>query len=211
MNAVATASENATTTADPVDRRARRPTRADARRNYDALLVAADQAFRANGVDTSLEDIAREAGVAIGTLYRHFPAREVLLEAVLHDELGRLRGEAGELLDHPSPGDAVTTWLEALISHAAAYRGLPETLLDHFHDEASALAASHRAMAEVGQRLLEQAQAAGEVRSDIDIAGFFQLSCALSSIIERTPGDHARHEVLAAVVTDGLRTVRPAS
>src|ERR1700740_2500096 len=95
------------------------PKRADARRNYDRLLAAAAAVFAERGADdVSLEEIARRAGVGIGTLYRHFPARQALLEAVYRDQVELLRARAEELLNDNSAGDAFSSWVRAL----AAFR-----------------------------------------------------------------------------------------
>ena len=95
------------TTAEALDRR---PKRADARRNYDSLIEAARAAFTENGAEASLEDIARRAGVGIGTLYRHFPTRQALLEATYLEEVEALCASAAELSDL-EPWDALVAWL----------------------------------------------------------------------------------------------------
>lgn len=98
----------------------RRALRADARRNLDRLLRAARTAFAEHGADASLEGIARRAGVGIGTLYRHFPARQTLLEAVFGDGLDRLTARAVSLLGEPSAEAALRIWLRELAGDAAA-------------------------------------------------------------------------------------------
>lgn len=187
------------------ERTAQRPARADARRNYDALLVAADAAFRENGVDTSLEDIARQAGVAIGTLYRHFPSREALLEAVFRDELDELRRQGERLLDDDPPGAAFFRWLDALETHSATYRGLAQSILDSFENESSALHAAHTKMQAVGSQLLARAQKAGDVRPDVEIIHVSLLTCGLTSAIERGPEGPRYGDQLRQVLYDGLR------
>ena len=97
-----------------------RPMRADAQRNYTRLLDAASAAFLEHGADdVSLEEIARRAGVGIGTLYRHFPTRQALLEAVYRDQVELLSARAEELLKAESPGDALADWLRVLMKSAA--------------------------------------------------------------------------------------------
>lgn len=201
---MATATKQATEQLSP-GQPARRPTRADARRNYDALLVAADAAFQEKGVEASLEEIARQAGVAIGTLYRHFPAREALLEAIFHDEFDNLRRRAEELLGDPSPADALLAWVDALSAHAATYRGLAQSILASFDNEASALYAAHQDMQEFGGRLLARAQDAGEIRADIDIGHVTSLVCGLGSAVEKRPDDPEYGRQLRRILYDGLR------
>src|SRR5437764_6370080 len=92
-----------------------RPKRADARRNYEKVLAAAREAFAEGGEATSLEEIARRAGVGIGTLYRHFPNRQALLEAVYVDEVEAVCRSAAEL-DEADPWEALNSWFERLIA-----------------------------------------------------------------------------------------------
>src|SRR5580765_2241253 len=91
--------------------------RADARQNYQRLVTAAGVAFSEHGPAVSLEDVAKSAGVGIGTLYRHFPNRQALLEAVYREQVQVLCGRAGELLAAKSPEDALITWLRAVLTN----------------------------------------------------------------------------------------------
>ncbi|MEV1179355.1 helix-turn-helix domain-containing protein [Nonomuraea sp. NPDC049784] len=137
----------------------RRP-RADARRNYERLLAEADAAFKEHGVDSSLESIARRAGVAIGTLYGHFPSRRALVGALLRERNEALFELGDRLLAAPSP-DAPAAWVRAATAHAATYSGLASLLADGLDDEASELHDSCLRMAEIGERLIAQARESG--------------------------------------------------
>src|SRR5450755_4072412 len=107
-----------------------RPMRADARRNHRLLVSAAIAVFIENGADdASLEEIARRAGVGIGTLYRHFPTRQALLEAVYRDQVEIMCARADELLGSQSPGDALATWLQALVQFGSTKRSLTSAML----------------------------------------------------------------------------------
>src|SRR5215469_6347570 len=107
-----------------------RPMRADAQRNYARLLDAASAAFVEHGADdVSLEEIARRAGVGIGTLYRHFPTRQALLEAVYRDQVELLRARAERLLNQDSAGDAFADWVRALAAFASTKRSLISAML----------------------------------------------------------------------------------
>src|SRR5215467_9234162 len=111
-------------------RPADRGMRADARRNYEKLLTAAAEAFTESGADdVSLEEIARRAGVGIGTLYRHFPARQALLEAVYREQVEALRARADELLASGSPGEAFAAWLRALVAFSSTKRSLTSAMV----------------------------------------------------------------------------------
>src|SRR5947199_5896391 len=116
-----------TTTQTSTPGGATRPKRADARRNYDRVIVAARDAFAEGGAGTSLEEIARRAGVGIGTLYRHFPSRQALLEAVYVEEVRGLRRSADEVGD-ASPWDALVGWLHRFVGYMATKQALAQEL-----------------------------------------------------------------------------------
>lgn len=181
-----------------------RQMRADARRNYDRLLGEARVAFAEQGVGTSLEEIARRAGVAIGTLYRHFPTRHALLEAVLHDSMTGVSDRARELLDHPSPVAALTLWSRAMLIHITAYRDLASTLMDSYQDETSPLYAGCQALLAAGEQLLDRARQAGAVRVDAQAADLFALLNAVAWVGDQVPDEQA--DRLLSFVIDGLRS-----
>ncbi|MFF3764781.1 TetR/AcrR family transcriptional regulator [Streptomyces sp. NPDC001922] len=188
---------------DPV-----RPMRADARRNYDRLLAEARSAFTEHGTDASLEDIARRAGVGIGTLYRHFPNRYALMGAVFQGELDALLARSRELLEAEQPCAALVDWLRAVIDHAGTYRGLARALMSAAQDKASALARCRVPMREAGSALLVRAQRAGSVRDDVDIADLLQLTNAIALAVEATPDDPDLADRLLGLTFTGLRPGR---
>jgi AcrR family transcriptional regulator len=185
-------------------RSAPRPQRADARANRDRILAVARTVVAEQGTDASLRDIARRAEVGLGTLYRHFPTREALLEALLRDGFDRL-AERGQLLrgSHP-PLAALTLWLTQFSAGAGAYRGLPSSLLATLKDQDSALAASCAAMRQTAADLLADAQAADAVRPDVDAIDLFALINAIASVRDLAPSLADRGEHLLAIVIDGL-------
>ena len=178
----------------------RRP-RADARRNYERLLAEADTAFREHGTDTSLEGVARRAGVAIGTLYSHFPNRRALVGAVLRERNEALFA-AGEQLLAADPEDALRRWIDLAVAHAASYRGLAALLADGIDDEASELHASCERMAEIGDRLVARGVAAGVLRPEATGADVFALMNAGAWTREHTSPDQAAR--LVGFTLDGL-------
>lgn len=175
--------------------------RADARRNYDRLLDAARECLTEQGTEASLRDVARRAGVGIGTLYRHFPTREALLEAVMGSGLDRLAAHAEELTAHEKPGAALGAWLEAFAASATCYRGMPESVLAAVQDRDSALHASCAAMRTQSARLLERAQRAGELRTDVTANELFTLAAGIAWAGEHTTAKTGR---LLALVMEGL-------
>ncbi|GAB3432965.1 TetR/AcrR family transcriptional regulator [Flindersiella endophytica] len=179
--------------------------RADARRNYERLLAEAEVAFRERGTEASLEEIARRAGVSIGTLYGHFPTRQALLEAMLHERIDRLVATAEELLTHPSPGEALARWARAIVAHMSPYRGLATSLLSGLKDENSALYRACQQMTAAGERLLERARTTGLVRAEVDAADMFALINAAAWVREQVPAEQG--DRLLAFMLDGLRPV----
>ncbi|WP_406313606.1 TetR/AcrR family transcriptional regulator [Streptosporangium sp. NBC_01639] len=180
----------------------RRP-RADARRNYERLLAEADSAFRENGTEASLENIARRAGVAIGTLYGHFPNRRALVGALLQDRNDVLFETGDRLLAHPSAAEALTGWVHAVVEHAAVYRGLVAMLIDGLDDDASELHESCVRMSAIGERLIANAHAAGVIRHDATGADVAALMNAAAWVREQMPEEQADRFLRFAM--DGLR------
>src|SRR4051795_7030483 len=154
----------------------RRPQRADARRNFDALLVAARDVFADQGTDASLEEVARRAGVGIGTLYRNFPTRQDLFESVYISEVEELCGAARALADR-DPWDAVVAWVHRFVGYVATKRALLEAL-----SHASPVFRACRAEIEVaGEPLLQRAQDAGGGRADLTNDDFLRLISGFTS------------------------------
>jgi AcrR family transcriptional regulator len=141
--------------------------RGDARRNHAELMTAARAVVAEQGTDASLREVARRAGVGIGTLYRHFPTREALLEALLGDGFDRLTGRAGELLDAPDAGAALVTWLRELAFGSSIYKGLPGSVMEALHDPGSRLHASCTGIRTAVTDLLTRAQESGQIRADL--------------------------------------------
>src|SRR3981081_2670615 len=145
-----------------------RPKRADARRNYDKVVAAAREAFAAGGASTSLEEIARQAEVGIGTLYRNFPNRQALLEAGYVDEVENLCRTAGKLGDLP-PWDALVSWLHRFVAYLATKQALAQELLNYFERDAELFQSCRTALYAAGEPLLRRAQEPHVVRSDTDL------------------------------------------
>jgi AcrR family transcriptional regulator len=183
-----------------------RPMRADARRNYDLLVAAAAAAFIDHGADdVALEEIAQRAGVGIGTLYRHFPARRDLLEAVYRDQVEALAGRAAELLTAESPGAALAEWLAALVTFGSAKKSMSATLLATLGRESELFTSSGAIMRESSAALLERAQRAGEARLDVQGTDVLRLVHGLMLAADG-PGDAGQADRMLALVVAGLLT-----
>jgi AcrR family transcriptional regulator len=184
--------------------------RADAKRNYDHLFTVARDVVTERGADASLRDIARRAGVGLGTLYRHFPTREALLEALLRTSFDELTAKASELESSSSPDDALVSWLRDVVSCANDYRGAIASMVAAIDDPSSALHASCVTMKSAGARLLARAQADGLARADIDGADLFALVSALAWLGDQ-PTIAPRAERLFAVIASALLPSREAA
>ncbi|MFJ9180697.1 TetR/AcrR family transcriptional regulator [Streptomyces sp. NPDC102360] len=178
--------------------------RADARRNYERLLAQARIAFAEHGTGASLEEVARAAGVGIGTLYRHFPNRHALMSAVFEEAVNDLLARSRALLDAPQPCTALVTWLREIITHASEYRGLSRALMSASQDASSALARCSDPMREAGQALLSRAQRVGAVRPDVSITDLLQLTNAIALAAEETPSDPGLADRLLRLTLRGI-------
>ncbi len=183
-----------------------RPKRADARRNYEKVVGAAREAFAERGASTSLEEIARRAEVGIGTLYRNFPNRQALLEAVYVDEVEAMCRTAAELADL-EPWDALVAWAHRFVGYMATKQALAQELLNYVDREAPLFGNCRAALFASGEPLLERAQAAQAVRADTDIAEVIQMIGGIAKI-QGTEPEQIDH--ILEITLDGLR-YRPPS
>ncbi|WP_243718399.1 TetR/AcrR family transcriptional regulator [Actinomadura sp. 7K534] len=194
-----------------------RPMRADARRNYERLIATARTAFMEHGTDASLDDIAKRAGVGSGTLYRHFPTRDSLLHAVLHDRIEGLLAHADELLSEPEQDPeseargadaALGRWLRTYLAGAMTPRGTSTVIIQAMSAEwaGTGLGAAATSIRDALGLLLERAQRAGSIRADIDPGDLLRLTNAIGVASERTPDPAAYADRMLALLFDGLRT-----
>ncbi|MBK1622073.1 TetR/AcrR family transcriptional regulator [Afifella marina] len=181
--------------------------RADAKKNYAQLLAVARDVVTEDGAEASLRDIARRAGVGFGTLYRHFPSREALLDALLRESFDALTVRAAELEATQSSGEALVTWLHEAVAVAHNFRGAIEAMVAAIADEGSALHASCQEMHAAGGRLLARAQAEGTARTDLDGTDFFALLSALAWLRDQPAlqarADHLFDVIAGAILTKG--------
>jgi len=184
---------------------AQRPMRADAQRNYASLLKMARVAVSERGADISLEDIARSAGVAIGTLYRHFPTRQDLLEAVFLDETNELRAHAEELAGAPVPFDALMSWLRLQMDFAARGRSMGAAVMAAKHVPGTSIYDANKAMHEAGGVLLLRAQDAGQIRGDVLLLDLIRLIYGIVLVNEHASDPDGANRMLDLVIA-GIRS-----
>lgn len=179
-----------------------RPTRADAARNYDRLVTAARETFAEYGTDTSLEEIARRAGVGIGTLYRRFPNRTALLEAVYVDEIQSVVDRAYEFDKQLPPFDALAAWLRSLVGYGLIRKSLWHELVVAIGKESPFFQTRKQNVQTAGSLLLDKAKAAGDVRPELELADIMRLVGGITHSPD-TPDEQAHR--LLDIVLCGLR------
>lgn len=185
-----------------------RPARADAQRNRAHIIDVARVVVTEEGTQASLREISRRSGVGLGTLYRHFPTRDALLEALLNDGFERLAERATTLQATRPPDDALLQWLQEFVAGTNTYRGLATSMMMTLENENSSLHASCQAMRAAGARLLKNAQEAGTVRADVDGTDLFALAGAMSWIGDQAATIATRQEHLLTVIAAGLKRPR---
>ena len=173
--------------------------RADARKNYDLLIDVAREVFVEQGAEASLRDIARRAGVGMGTLYRHFPNRDSLLEALLRSRFAALTARAESLLLAADPAAALLEWLAESVAFTHQHRGIIAPLMSAIDDPESALHSACVALRAAGTSLLTRAQQAGLARPDLSGEELFDLIAALAWLREQ-PSHAPRAERILAVL-----------
>jgi AcrR family transcriptional regulator len=183
----------------------RAPRRADAQRNYDRVLAVAREAVAARGGDIVLEDIARDAGVGIGTLYRHFPTRQDLLEAAFLDEAVELRERAEKLAHEADSLGALVSWLRQQLDFGAHGRSMGAAVMNAKHTEGSEIQLACVAMRESGDVLLKRAQEAGAVRVGVDLPDVLRLIHAIAIANEQAP-DPGQVQRMFDLLIAGIRT-----
>jgi AcrR family transcriptional regulator len=181
-----------------------RPLRADARRNRDRLLGVAVRAFSQDGPDVTLESIADEAGVGIGTLYRHFPTREALIEAAYRSELARLCAGVPELLRTVPADVALRTWMDRFIDYLATKRGMAAALRTVIASGGNPHAQSRESLLEAVGSLLKAGADQGQLRHDVDPADVM-IGISGVSLVAGTPEQRDQAGRLLDLLLDGLR------
>lgn len=180
--------------------------RADARRNYEQLVEQAKLAFAEHGVDAPLDAIARRAGVTSGTLYRHFPTRRDLVEAVLADRTADLVGLGHHLLTAPDPVEALTAWLRAALAHGLTYRGLSATMLNLTLDRGQdSVSPWHAALFDVCAALLARAADSGAIAAGTTATDVLKMISAIAWATQDSPDTTTQADRLLALFLTGLR------
>ncbi|HVV12572.1 helix-turn-helix domain-containing protein [Amycolatopsis sp.] len=181
--------------------------RADAVRNRDQLLAVATRMFVSAGTEPSMRAIAREAGVGIATLYRHFPTRESLVDAVYRDQVGRLTAGARELLGRLPPAAAMRRWMDLFGDWIATKNGMLDTLLAMVESGEIAHARTRTELLAAITTILDAGRAAGDLRSDVTAEDIAASLIGIFTVAPR-PGQEAKAGRLLDLLLDGLRPRR---
>lgn len=184
----------------------KKPLRADAERNREHLLKVAQEVFAAEGLAVPIDEIARRAGLGVGTLYRHFPTKQALFLAIVVDRMERLVAEARALASAPDPGEAFFGCLSRMVHEASAKKDFMDALSgtrEELGRTWAGIAGRYRAALAV---LLERAQASGAVRRDVSVIEVHALLMGMFASLEQLGRDAVQaRERLLAVLCDGLR------
>jgi AcrR family transcriptional regulator len=184
-----------------------RKPRADGLRNRERLVEAAKAGFADVGSDVSLDEIARRAGVGIGTLYRHFPTRDAIVEAVYRREVGRLAGSATRLLGSLSPGDALHEWMRLFVDYVATKKVIASALGSMVGGVSALYASSGAQITDAMSLLVERASANGDIRPDVDPADLLRALVGIT-YGAASAGWQASALRLIDILMDGLRLSR---
>lgn len=175
--------------------------RADAERNRRLVLEVAREVFASEGLDVPIDEIARRAGLGVGTLYRHFATKEALFEAILVDRIDSMTKAAEDLAKADDPGDALFTFFEKFVAESPKKKDLAHALHDTLPDRTAFMAAK-KALYVAVEALRVRAQKAGAIRADVTTTDMFVLFRGLLSGTDGDEKTRARH---FAIVCDGLR------
>ncbi len=185
-----------------------RPLRADAQRNRAKILEAAEAVLANEGLAAPIDDIARRAGVGIGTVYRHFPTKEALFEAIFVAWVQRLVDEARMRLDTDDPGRAFFDELDSWLDHSVRHRAVAEGLAATGVDVKAATADLKQELRDAVGQLLVRAQAAGAVRDDVEIGDVMLLLSGACTALNQADLERAARTRTFHLMCDGLRATR---
>jgi AcrR family transcriptional regulator len=188
----------------PLDATGERRLRADARQNYDRLVETAAVAFARDGEQATLKTIAAEAGVGIGTLYRHFPTREALVEAVYRTETQRLCDAVPELLRQLPPVAALRAWTSRFLGYVATKHGMADVLHVVLTADEGLRTDTRARLTAALALLLDAGKASGELRADLDPGDVFLALGGFALVLDRQPGAQDLAARLLGLLLDGL-------
>jgi len=186
---------------------AQRKPRADAERNRDRVLEAAKEAFTRSGADASLDDIAKQAGVGAGTLYRHFPSREALIEAVYRTEVERLAAAERNFAETMAPMEALRAWMLLFVDYIATKKIIAPALNTLVGGHSKVFEASYNQIWEAIRALVKRAIKSGEIRKDLDPIDLLRALIGVSNVASSPDWQQSARRLVDILVT-GSRPIK---
>ncbi len=185
--------------------------RADAQRNRDRIVEVAREVFREHGYDASLDEVAKRAGVGPGTLYRHFPTRENLLDAIMQSWVDRVDEAADKALTHEGPPrDRLLAWFAAYVALISLHKGGPAKITSALGDPTSPIAPKCGVLTRASDRVVARLREEGALRDGVDSVQLCRLAGGVASVADQADLDDGAVRPLLEVVADGLLAPRPA-
>lgn len=182
-----------------------RPLRADAQRNYDKIVLAARAVFRERGAEGSLDEIAKRAGVGPGTLYRHFPHRDALIDAVMRDWSERINSDSEELASSELPvREALATWFSRFVENVGIYQGAAAKVMAAMDDPSSPIHRKCQVLVAANEKVLQKARAAGALRPGVDAREVMRLVSGVATVVDQSGIGPAGAEPMLEIVLDGI-------
>jgi len=179
--------------------------RADAKRNYDRLVDVAREVFREQGYDASLDEVAKRAGVGAGTLYRHFPARENLLDAIMQSWVDRVDEAADKALAHEGPPrELLLSWFAAYVALISLHKGGPAKITSALADPASPIRQKCGVLTRASDRVVDRLRQEGALRADVDSVHICRLVGGVATVADQGGLDAGAVRPLLEVLADGL-------
>ena len=179
--------------------------RADAVRNRSALLAAGERVFARSGVDGPMEEVAREAGVGRGTLYRHFPSREVLLDAIMQSWVDRVNDAADKVLAHEGPPrDLLLAWFESYVALISLHKGGPAKITSAMGDESSPIVTKCQTLTAATQRVVDRLEDEQALRERVETVQMCRLVGGVATVADNAHLDDTAVRPLLEVIADGM-------
>jgi AcrR family transcriptional regulator len=183
----------------------RKPLRADAQRNYDKIVETARAMFRERGADASLDEIAKRAGVGPGTLYRHFPTREALFDAVMRDWADRINADSDEAAaSELAPREALSGWFSKFVENVGIYHGAAAKVMSAMDDPSSPIYRKCQVLVAANDKVLDSVRDKGALREGVDAREVMRIVSGIATVVDQSGIKADDAEPMLAIVLDGI-------